>query len=187
MPRHTVTAVLDADVLVPLLTCDLLLTAFELELYLPVVTTKILAEVERSLIVDFPRIDSSVLLHRARLMAAALEFNTYPDVEDHRDRVATVNAKDRHVASAAARLKATVVVTNDRRLREEINAPDRPFRGVTGDTFLASLADEDPARFGAVIDALVAKRTRPAIDRARLLVALEPMFPILVGRVRAPK
>ena len=35
MPAHQV-AVLDADVLVPILSCDLLLTAFEYDLFQPV-------------------------------------------------------------------------------------------------------------------------------------------------------
>ena len=54
MPR--LIAALDADVLVPILSCDLLLTAFNSRLYEPVVSTQVLAEVERNLIDDFPRL-----------------------------------------------------------------------------------------------------------------------------------
>lgn len=46
-------AVLDADLLVPILSCDLLLSAFDLDLYRPVVTATILAETERNPIEDF--------------------------------------------------------------------------------------------------------------------------------------
>lgn len=48
MPR--LVAALDADVLVPILPCDFLLTAFDVGLYEPVVSTEALVEVERNLI-----------------------------------------------------------------------------------------------------------------------------------------
>ncbi len=44
----TLVAVLDADVLVPILSCDLLLSAFDEDLYRPVVTATILHETERT-------------------------------------------------------------------------------------------------------------------------------------------
>lgn len=50
-------AVLDADVLVPILSCDLLLSTFEHDLFQPVVTPKILTEVEHTLIDDFAHLD----------------------------------------------------------------------------------------------------------------------------------
>ena len=49
----TSVAVLDTDVLVPILSCDLLLSAFDADLYRPVTTTTILDELERNLIENF--------------------------------------------------------------------------------------------------------------------------------------
>ena len=69
MPRPV--AALDADVLVPILSCDLLLTAFETGLYEPAVSTE-----------------------------------------------------DRHVIAAASSAEATIVVTNDKRLRIETAQAD---------------------------------------------------------------
>lgn len=54
-------AVLDADVLVPILSCDLLLSAFDEDLYWPVVTTAILDEVERCLVDGFTHLDPVAL------------------------------------------------------------------------------------------------------------------------------
>ena len=48
--------VLDADVLVPVLVCDVLLSLFDAELFQPIVSPTILAEVERTLLVDFPQL-----------------------------------------------------------------------------------------------------------------------------------
>ena len=47
-------AALDADVLVPIVVCDFLLTAFDHGLYEPVVSSAVLEDVERALIEDFP-------------------------------------------------------------------------------------------------------------------------------------
>lgn len=51
------TAVLDTDVLVPVAACDFLLTAFDHGLYEPIVSTAALAEIERTLIEDFPHLN----------------------------------------------------------------------------------------------------------------------------------
>ena len=53
----TLVAVLDADVLVPILSCDLLLSAFGEDLYRPVVTATILDETERNLVDGFTHLD----------------------------------------------------------------------------------------------------------------------------------
>jgi hypothetical protein len=70
MPR--LVAALDADVLVPIISCDFLLTAFDLGLYEPVVSTDAIAEVERNLIEDLPQLDSASLRRRVGQMRDAL-------------------------------------------------------------------------------------------------------------------
>jgi hypothetical protein len=177
------TAVLDADVLIPILSCDVLLTCFEVGLYIPVVTPKILAEVKRNLVTDFPYIDSTVLLRRAHFMSLALELHTHPDIEERRD-ILGINAKDRHIASIAQRFKVTFVVTNDRRLRREINALGCGVVAVTSDAFLMSLADQSFDVLDDVIRSLVLKRTRPAMSRSDFLDRLHPVFPRTVAILR---
>ena len=56
----TLVAVLDADVLVPILSCELLPSAFDEDLYRPVITATILDETERNLVDGLhpPRPDS---------------------------------------------------------------------------------------------------------------------------------
>lgn len=53
----TLVAVLDADVLVPILSCDLLLSAFDEDLYRPVVTATVLDETKRTLVHSFTHLD----------------------------------------------------------------------------------------------------------------------------------
>ncbi|MFZ6003043.1 MAG: hypothetical protein ACOYXM_03850 [Actinomycetota bacterium] len=74
-------AVLDADVLVPILSCDLLLTAFDHDLYQPIITPKILDEVERNLLRAFPHLDPDALRRRVEQMRRALALHTRPDAE----------------------------------------------------------------------------------------------------------
>ena len=57
--------------------------------------------------------------------------------------LAGVNRKDRHVAALAIALRVDLVVTNDRRLRREIDALGQPFRALTADDFVVSLLIEN--------------------------------------------
>ncbi len=75
---HKLVAVLDADVLVPILSRDLLLTAFDHDLYVPVVAPRILDEVERNLLTDFRHLDRAALTRRAEQVRATLRFHTHP-------------------------------------------------------------------------------------------------------------
>lgn len=160
-------AVLDADVLVPILSCDLLLCAFDHDLYQPVVTAGILGEVERTLATDFAHLDAVAVRRRSEQVAQALAFHTHPDLEPTA-AVAGVNVKDRHVAAVALASKADVVVSNDRRLRREINQLDRPVRAVTADDLMVGLFDADRDRVHDVIETMVAKRLRRPVTRAEI-------------------
>ena len=173
----TLVAVLDADVLVPILSCDLLLSAFDADLYRPVVTPTILDEVERSLIAGFTHLDPLALQGRVAQVAAALSLHTHDEGDITAAAVATVNSKDRHVAATALKHGADLVVSNDRRLRREINALDQPLQAVTTDEFAQQLLADQPDGIDAVIDALVAKRTRRPITRIELVGQLAVSFP----------
>lgn len=64
-------AVLDANVLVPILSCDLLLTAARHELFQPIWSPTILEEVTRTIIGINPDLDPARLRARSAAMAAA--------------------------------------------------------------------------------------------------------------------
>ena len=150
-------AVLDADVLVPILSCDLLLSAFDADLYRPVVTATILDELERNLIEHFAHIDPAALRGRVAQVAAALSHHTHDEGDITAVAVRSVNRKDRHVVATALAQSADLVVSNDRRLRREINALDGPLRDVTGDQFAQWLLVDQPNGIDAVIDALTTR------------------------------
>lgn len=173
----TLVAVLDADVLVPILSCDLLLSAFDEDLYRPIVTATILDELERNLVTGFTYFDPVALRGRVAQVAAALSHHTHDEGDVTAAAVATVNRKDRHVAATALTHGADLVVSNDRRLRREINALRGPLLAVTGDEFAQRLLPDQPDGIDAVIDALVAKRTRRPVTRSELIDQLAGNFP----------
>ena len=177
-------AVLDADVLVPILSCDLLLSAFDADLYRPVVTATILDELERNLIEHFAHIDPAALRGRVAQVAAALSHHTHDQGDVTAAAVATVNRKDRHVVATALAQSADLVVSNDRRLRPEINALGARLRAVTGDKFAKRLLVDQPNGIDAVIDALTAKRMRRPVTRSELIDQLAGSFPGFAAELR---
>lgn len=120
MPR--LVAALDADVLVPILSCDFLLTAFDRGLYEPVVSTEAIVEAERNLIEDFPHLDPARLRRRVGQMRDALD-DQLVDPGSVDDVPEAINPKVRHVIAAALAGEASIVVTNDKRLHA---APGEP-------------------------------------------------------------
>lgn len=172
-------AVLDADVLVPILSCDLLLTAFDHDLYQPLVTPKILDEVERNLLRAFPHLNPDPLRRRVEQMRRTLALHTRPDT-DGGDAVEGINHKDRHVAAAALASDAGIVVTNDRRLRREIDALGRRLRAASADDFTVGLLALDRDGIEHVVDALISKRIRRPVSRHELLDQLAGTLPSFV-------
>lgn len=174
-------AVLDADVLVPIIACDFLLTAFDHGIYEPIVSTTALDEVERTLVEDFAHLDPDAIHHRVAAMRSALE-DQLVDAETV-DVPAGINAKDRHVVGAALQGEATLVITNDRRLRSEIDAFGLALLGVNLDAFATKLWESRPAEVTLVIDSLIRKRNRRPASRSQLLEALESHMPNLAERL----
>jgi PIN domain len=170
-------AVLDADVLVPVLTCDLLLHLFDAGLFVPVVSPTILGAVQRNLIADFPHLDPEALRRRATQMAAALSNHTHDQATMEPSLLAGVNRKDRHIVAIAIAQGADVVVSNDRRLRREVNTLERPLAAVTADDFALRLHCGHSAAVSDVVDVLTAKRTRRPVTRDEMIQQLARRCP----------
>lgn len=169
-------AALDADVLVPILTCDFLLTAFDVGLYEPVVSVAVIAEVERTLIEDFPHIDSARLRRRVIQMCDALEDHLV-DAGSLDDVPEGVNPKDRPMIAAALGGEASIVVTNDRKLRAETGQADIDLMAMSADDFAWHLWSLMSGDVNNVIAVLVAKRTRRPVTAEELMETMRGPFP----------
>ncbi len=178
MPR--LVAGLDADVLVPILSCDFLLTAFDLELYEPVVSTVAIAEVERSLVEDFPHLDPAGLRRRVGQMRDALDDQLVePGSVD--DVPEAINSKDRHVIAAALAGEASILVTNDQQLRAETETADVDLLAMSADDFATRLWRLMPDDVDEVIRMLVAKRTKRPVTSEELIEAMRATFPTMAS------
>ncbi len=176
---------LDANVLVPVLVWNLLLSLFDAELFQPAVSPTILAEVDRSLIVDFPRLDPGGLRRRVDGMARALALHVHDVTQENDAALAGINRKDRHVAALAVTQHADLVVTNDRRLRQEINALSLPLRALSADEFVLRLVLDGHMQVDDVIDELVTKRQRRPVTRAAMLDQHAAAIPRAIAELRS--
>jgi len=175
-------AVIDANLLVPIVACDFLLTAFDHRLFEPIVSTMVLDEVERTLISDFPHVNPVGLRRRVAHVRAALADQTVDvDATELTLVVEMINAKDHHVVAAALASAATCVVTNDSTLRFEIVGSGLDLEPLDGNSFVLRLWDASPADVSEVVDALIAKRRRPQVSPASMAAQLHVHFPAMTA------
>ena len=99
--------------------------------------------------------------------------------------LAGIIRKDRHVAALALTQHADLVVTNDRRLRREIDALTMPLRALSADEFVLHLVLADRTHVDDVIDELVTKRQRRPVTRAALLDQLAVAVPRAIAELRS--
>lgn len=180
----------DANLLVPIVACDFLLTAFDHHLFEPIVSTMVLEEVERTLIEDFPHVDPSGLRRRVEFMKLALAEQTIDAATTDLGVPTMINAKDRHVVAAAMAAEATCVVTNDEALRGEITESGIGLEPLDGDAFALRLWQDSPLEVGGVVEALIAKRrghpVSPSLMAAQLSVHFPTMTAAWLARVDDP-
>jgi rRNA-processing protein FCF1 len=178
-------ASLDANVLVPIVTCDFLLTAFDHGLYEPIVSSTVIEEIERSLADDFPQLDGVAIRRRIAAVRMVLADQTLGG-----ETVAvpgTVNEKDRHIVGAALEAGAHLIVTNDRRLRVEITDACLDVRAADLDTFACHLWDSAPGGVARVVDQLVRKRRRRPVTTVEMWDAIGRHMPMLAAAGRVTK
>jgi predicted nucleic acid-binding protein len=175
-----VRAVLDANVLVPILSCDLLLTAARHQLFQPVWSPTILEEVTRNIIAINPDLDPERL--RARIAAMS---NAFPSasLSEWEPVPSVVNEKDQHVLGVAVASEADLVVTEDAQLRQQLRVDGR-ITARRLDDFLESQATDDPEGWAGVVETMARRRRNPPIEPVMLLASIErghPRFAAIVG------
>lgn len=182
----TEVVVVDADVLIPILSCDFLLTGLDLAVYELAVSPKVLDEVERHLMTDFPTVDPARLAFRAERMRFALRNSVVRDARPT-DEVEAVNTKDKHVAMAAITSQATIAVTNDRRLRRQLSEALPKLSPMTVDQFALQLFGRDPESLDEILDTMAGKRTRPPMSIDEVVARLAGALPKFAAKWREPR
>jgi predicted nucleic acid-binding protein len=159
--------VLDACVLYPFLIRDVLLQAAAHSFYQVYWSDMILDEALRNLVEDGRMSEAGA----ANLVAVMRRAFPEAWVTDHECLIPSMrnDENDRHVAAAAVKAGAQVIVTANRR-----DFYDLPT-GIdvqTPDDFLSNLFDLDPTRMIDVLDALARRYRKPPMELPRILEAL---------------
>lgn len=168
--------VVDADALIPILSCDFLLTGLDLAMLQLAVTPMLLDQMERHLLSDFPTHDSAKLAARAERVRFTLRNHIVADNPPTRE-VEAVNVRDRHVAMAAITSSASVVVTNDRRLRGQLRKAIPELSPMSADELAVDLLRRDRESVTAILSAMADRRTRPPITVDELVASLARSWP----------
>lgn len=177
-------AVLDADVLHPHISVDVLLRLAERRLFRPAWSEEILSEVRESLIrreLDAARVD-----RRIQAMRDAFPEAMTDQVERFRSVIPDeVDEGDRHVAAAALAARADAIVTRN---VSDFAAEQMFTLGIevqSLDAFLLNQWTLDAEVVLDVLEEMERDRLRPPRTISELLEALEPLAPGFVVSVRA--
>ncbi len=171
-------ALLDANVLFSIVLTDVLLSAADEGIFVPLWTERILDEAERGITerwarrgrLDPPPLRARFVRMREAFTDAMIEPYEY---EDLIPRMLN-DEKDRHVLAAAVAYRVDAVVTGNVRHFPHHALAGQPVGEIaTPDAFLCKLHRADPSRLGFAIDRLLARKRRPAMTLDDLLGRLE--------------
>jgi predicted nucleic acid-binding protein len=167
--------VLDACVLLPYQLADLLLRLADPEMYEPLWSEAILDEVQRNLVAKF-NLAPEKAMKRFDHMHAAFPNALVVGHEDLEDVMAT-DPKDRHVAAAAVRGNAALIVTaNTRDFPHEALAP-YDIQTAHPDDFLQDQLDLSPALTLECLERQRAEYTRPQFTFTEFHMTLTTTVP----------
>lgn len=185
-------ALLDANVLVPISLCDLLLRVAEVGLFAPRWSSEILREVRRGVARALlkrgtdPSDAMASVDRRIKDMLLAFPHASVVGWEPLVERVTLPDPHDRHVVAAAWKSGAKVIVTQ--------NVTDFPtetlpagFRVVTADAFLLGLLERSRPQVHACLYAQArdtGKHGKAALDLAAVLARLATVTPEFVATMR---
>lgn len=173
--------VLDANVLIPVSLCDLLLHVAAEGLIQIYWTEEILEEVRRNLV---GQIGLTVAQAARRITAMRKSF---PEamVSDYERLVPamTNHPKDRHVLAAAVHVGAQTIVTNNLRDFGAEHLP-RAMQAQDADTFLQNLLSQAPSILLELLRTQAEMLKNPPIPFSRLLDGLAKSVPNFIWEVR---
>lgn len=169
----TFTALLDANVLVPVALADTLLRAAEVGLYRPLWSGRILDEVRHAVLRVRPELDPSRVDARIHWMNVSFEDASVEGWEPLAEGiVVSTDPNDQHVIAAAKRGGADAIVTANLSDFPSDALAELGLHAVSADHFLLDLADLDERTMAGVIVEQAAAAERPPLTPSQVLEAL---------------
>lgn len=172
--------VLDASVLYPFTLRDTLLRAAEAGFFQAYWSTQILDEVLRNLVADL-----RITQVQAQTLSAAMS-EAFPEamVTGHEPLIAAMrnHEKDRHVAAAAVKAGAEVIVTSNTKHFQEL---PEDLEAQSPDEFLGNLFDLDPDTMVDILKQQADDLRKPPCSLEDLLRSLDKVVPTFVAGIRA--
>ena len=171
--------VVDANVLFPFTLRDTMLRAAAAGFYQLRWTAEILDEMERNLV----RTGTMTGDRATRLRATMEKYFPEAEITGYESLVSAMrnDSKDRHVAAAAVKAGAQVIVTAN--LKDFVPLPDG-VEAQSPDEFLCNLFDLDPESFLEMLREQAADLVNPPVTFEELLERLGRAAPDLVAAVR---
>ncbi|MDA8203294.1 MAG: PIN domain-containing protein [Chloroflexi bacterium] len=177
-------ALLDADVLHPYVSVDLLLRLAERRMFRPAWSDEILTEVRDSLVrrgIDPEKVD-----HRLDVMREAFPEALTSQIGRFLSAVpASVDPGDRHVVAAALAARAEAIVTRNASDFAPTDLFELGIEVQSLDTFLVNQWTLDPEVVRDALREMEEDRTRPPRTEAEILDALAALAPSFVDSARA--
>lgn len=181
-PRDVPIAVLDANVLFPMVLCDLLIRAALEGIYRAYWNQPILDEIARNLVIQ-GRTTPEGAQWRCANMQRALPDALVQGYEAHIPLM-TNHAKDRHVLAAAVHIGAQIIVTHNRRhFPLHALAPHR-IEAQPADVFLNALFVANPNAFQQIITEQAGDLQKPPQSVEQVLDNLSLEAPTFVRAIR---
>jgi hypothetical protein len=180
----TWTAFLDACVLYPVATRDILLRGAERYLYQIRWSELVLDEVKRGLLRDgrcTPH-QADYLIRQMRVAFPEAMVGGYEHLID----TMTNEQSDRHVLAAAVAAGADVLVSDNPRHFPLQSRREYGIAVQTADQFLSLAFDLAPASMRQIFAEQVEDFRRPRFDAIAALVRLEERLPMFAARLRSP-
>ena len=178
----TISAILDACVLIPAPLCDTLLRTAERDLYRVLWSEDILSEVERNLIQQLG-VPPERAARRVRLMRESFDEALVADYEPLIPAM-TNSAKDRHVLAAAIVSRSHVIVTTNLKDFPEESLQAYSIEAQSPDEFLMNLFDLHPGMMLQIVRDQVNALRSPLMSFADVLHAIARDAPRFAEAIR---
>jgi predicted nucleic acid-binding protein len=163
-------AVLDTNVLHPVITRDILLWfAFE-ELFTPRWSMEILLEWKR--VLKRMHVNDHMAKQRITVLQRAFPMAKVRGYKKHMQRLHLPDTNDHHVLAAAIQARAHFIVTSN--TKDFPQAALQPFgiRAITADAFLSRLIEQHPSKSHQALVQMVSARKRPVQTKAQVIQLL---------------